>query len=59
MSSFEAQLEQSQKEVAQAQSKISELTGRIETARAKMDTGEDVSIEIENATLDDVHAHTE
>ncbi|MGI3163955.1 hypothetical protein [Pseudooceanicola sp. 200-1SW] len=59
MSSFEAQLQQSQKEVAEAQSKISELTGRIEAARAKMGTGEDVSIEIENATLDDVHAHTE
>ncbi|MBR9764154.1 MAG: hypothetical protein GYB53_11670 [Rhodobacteraceae bacterium] len=59
MSQFEAQLEQSQKQVAAAQSKISELTARIETAREKMDTGADVSIEIENATLDDVHAHTE
>ena len=59
MSTFEAQLQQSQKEVAEAQSKISELTARIETARSKMATGEDVSIEIENATLDDVHAHTE
>ncbi|WP_010142286.1 hypothetical protein [Oceanicola sp. S124] len=59
MSQFEAQLEQSQKQVAAAQTKISELTARIETAREKMETGADVSIEIENATLDDVHAHTE
>ncbi|OUD09039.1 hypothetical protein BVC71_10015 [Marivivens niveibacter] len=59
MSNFDAQIRESQAQVAEAQSKISELTSRIEGARAKMATGTDVTVDIENATLDDVHAHTE
>ncbi len=59
MADFDAQIRKSQEEVAEAQSKISELTSRIETARQKMATGGDIDIDIENATLDDVHAHTE
>ncbi|MCK0137621.1 hypothetical protein [Aliiroseovarius sp. F47248L] len=59
MSSFDKQIRESQAQVEEAQSKISELTTRIEAARAKAATGEDISIDIENATLDDVHAHTE
>ncbi|MAM63980.1 hypothetical protein [Maritimibacter sp. UBA3975] len=56
---LDAQIKESQAQVQEAQSKIAELTGRIETARDKMNTGADVSIDIENATLDDVHAHTQ
>lgn len=59
MSDFETQVRESQAQVAEAQSKIAELTSRIETARAKMAAGEDATIDIENATLQDVHAHTE
>ncbi|GAA6164395.1 hypothetical protein NBRC116590_20990 [Pelagimonas sp. KU-00592-HH] len=59
MANFESQVRESQEQVAAAQAKIAELTSRIETARAKMKTGDDVSIDIENATLDDVHAHTD
>ncbi|WP_095587465.1 hypothetical protein [Actibacterium ureilyticum] len=59
MANFDAQIRESQEQVAAAQSKISELTSRIETARSKLKTGDDISIDIENATLDDVHAHTE
>ncbi|MGR3714407.1 MAG: hypothetical protein ACU0A6_14955 [Shimia sp.] len=59
MANFEAQVRESQAQVQETQAKISELTGRIDAARAKMKTGEDVAIDIENATLDDVHAHTE
>ncbi len=59
MADFETQVRESQAQVAKAQSKIAELTGRIDAARSKMKTGEDVAIDIENATLDDVHAHTE
>ncbi|SEQ35673.1 hypothetical protein [Thalassovita taeanensis] len=59
MAAFDAQVMESQKQVAQAQAKIAELTGRIETAREKMKVGDDAMIDIENATLDDVHAHTE
>ncbi|WP_300514122.1 hypothetical protein [Aliiroseovarius sp.] len=59
MSDFDTKIRESQAQVAEAQSKISELTTRIETARQKMATGTDATIDIENATLEDVHAHTE
>ena len=59
MANFESQVRESQEQVAAAQAKIAELTSRIETARAKVKTGDDISIDIENATLDDVHAHTD
>ncbi|MGC0223947.1 hypothetical protein [Pseudooceanicola nitratireducens] len=59
MSDFDAQVRESQEQVAAAQSKIAELSSRIEMARQKMDTGTDISVDIENATLDDVHAQTE
>ncbi len=59
MSSFEAQIEKSRKEVAEAQSKITELSGKIETARSKMAQGTDITLDIENASLDDVHAHSD
>lgn len=59
MANFDAQVRESQEQVAQAQSKITELTSRIEVARQKMAQGTDISVDIENATLEDVHAHTE
>lgn len=59
MADFGAQIERSRKEVAAAEAKIAELTSAIEVAHSKMDTGADISVDIENATLDDVHAHTE
>ena len=58
MADFDAQIKESQAQVATAQAKISEVTGRIEAARAKLDAGE-TSIDIENATLADVHTHTD
>ncbi|MEM7472039.1 MAG: hypothetical protein AAF340_11870 [Pseudomonadota bacterium] len=59
MANFDAQVRESQAQVEEAQAKISELTSRIETARAKLKSGDDISIDIENASLEDVHAHTE
>ncbi|MBT0959359.1 hypothetical protein IV417_18365 [Alphaproteobacteria bacterium KMM 3653] len=59
MSDFDSQIRESQAQVADAQGKIAELTSRIETARSKLDAGEDISIDIENASLADVHAHTD
>ena len=59
MADFDAQVQESQKQVAEAQAKIAELSSRIETARSKMKSGDDIAVDIENATLDDVHAHTE
>ena len=59
MANFETQIQESQAQVAEAQSKISELTSRIETARQKMSDGTDITVDIENASLEDVHEHTE
>jgi len=59
MADFDAQIRESRVQVQEAQSKISELTSRIETARAKMAQGTDIAVDIENASLEDVHAHTE
>ena len=59
MANLDAQVRESQAEVEAAQNKIAELTGRIETARAKIKGGEDATLDIENASLDEVHAHTE
>ncbi len=59
MANFDAQVMESQKQMAEAQAKVAELTTRIETARGKITAGEDAMIDIENATLEDVHAHTE
>ena len=57
MADFDAQIQESQKQVAEAQAKISAVTAQIETARTKLDQG--LSIDVENATLDDVNKHTE
>jgi len=59
MSTFETQIEKSKAEVAEAQNKIAELSARIDTARSKMSQGTDISLDIENASLDDVHAHSD
>lgn len=59
MAKLDTQIEQSRKEVAEAQVKMAELTSQIEVARQKMASGNDISIDIENASLDDVHAHAE
>ncbi len=59
MANFETQIQESQAQVAAAQSKIAEMTSRIEVARQKMADGTDISVDIENASLEDVHAHTE
>jgi peptidoglycan hydrolase CwlO-like protein len=58
MADFDTQIKESQAQVAAAQAKISEITGKIEAARSKLDAGE-VAIDIENATLEDVHQHTD
>lgn len=59
MADFASQIAQSKKEVKAAQSKISKLTSAIETARSKLDAGSDFAIDIESATLDDVHKHAD
>lgn len=58
MANFDTQIAESRKQVATAQSKISEITGRIEQARAAIEANAP-AIDIENATLEDVHRHTD
>jgi hypothetical protein len=57
MADFETQIKESQAQVAEAQAKISAITSRIEEARARIDQG--VALDVENATLEDVHKHTD
>ena len=59
MSDFEAQIKVTENEYGEAQKKIDALSENLEKAREKMATGADISIDIENASLDDVHAHSE
>ncbi len=59
MADFDAQIAESQKQVAAAQARISELTSRIEEASTKIRTGDATEVDIENATLQDVHRHAE
>jgi hypothetical protein len=59
MANLDAQIRESQEQVAKAQAQITEITSRIETARQKLATGDDISVDIENASLTDVHRHTE
>jgi len=59
MANFNTQIEKSKAEVAEAQAKIAALSDQIESARSKLGTGQDLSIDIENASLDDVHAHSQ
>jgi chromosome segregation ATPase len=58
MADFDAQIRQSQEQVAAAQAKINELTTRIERTRERIAAGE-TQIDIENATLADVQRHNE
>jgi len=59
MSSFEAQIEKSRKEIAEGQSKIVELSSKIETARSKIKMGTDIGIDIDTASFDEIHSHAE
>lgn len=59
MANFDALVRESQSEVEKSQAGIKAMTARIEAARAKIDAGQDANIDIENATLEDVHAHTD
>ena len=59
MANLDVKIRESQAQVSEAQARISELGSRIENARNKLDQDADISIDIENATLDEVHSHTE
>ena len=58
MADFDAQIRNSEQQIAEARERVQAVTGQIEAVRSKMAAGTDVTIDIENASLDDVHAHT-
>jgi hypothetical protein len=58
MADLDTQIRESQAQVREAQARISEITSRIER-RAADGQGTEVGLDIENATLQDVHKHTE
>lgn len=58
MADFESQIQESQKQVAEAQVKISAVTAAIDAGRAKIEAGE-AAIDVENATLADVQKHAD
>ena len=57
MADFDAQIKTSQEQVAAAQTKISNITSRIEAARGKLDQAD--AINVESATLADGKTHTD
>ncbi len=59
MSDFEAQIVEAQKQVQAAQSKISEMTAKVDAVQSGLKTGSDLSIDVANATLTDVQKHSE
>ena len=59
MADLETLVRESQTQVAKSQAEIAAMSARIEAARARIEAGEDADIDIENATLEDVHAHTD
>lgn len=56
---FDSMIQATQQRVAESQDKIAALSSRIESARARAGVDAEAAIDIENATLDDVHAHTD
>ena len=58
MASLEQQITDSQKQVAETQGKIAQMTEALDRATAKADAAS-LPIDVANATLQDVHSHTE
>ncbi len=58
MTNFSQAIQKSENEVKEAQARIQEFTSRLEEAQVKLAKGQDITIDIENADLESVHAHT-
>ncbi|WP_370454589.1 hypothetical protein [Paracoccus sp. M683] len=58
MASLEQQIKDSQQQVAATQDKIAQMTAALDRATARADVA-DLPIDVANATLQDVHTHTE
>ncbi|MEC9347480.1 MAG: hypothetical protein VYB54_14745 [Pseudomonadota bacterium] len=57
MADFDSAIRQAAAQVDEARSRYDRVTAGIEAMESKMKAGGDISIDIQNATLDDVHAH--
>ncbi|KIT16466.1 hypothetical protein [Jannaschia aquimarina] len=57
MANLDAQIRESQAQVAATQQEIIQVTSRISEAREKLEQG--ITIDVENATLEEVQAHTD
>lgn len=56
---FDKMILDSQEKVSASKEKVSSITSQMEAAREKIEAGEDLGFDIENATLADVQAHSE
>ena len=59
MAGFDAQIQKSQAQMAEAQAKISAISDRLASAGTKLGTAEPAAFDIESATLADVQAHAD
>lgn len=59
MAGFDAQIQKSQAQMAEAQAKISAISDRLASAGTKLGTAEPAAFDIETATLADVQAHAD
>lgn len=59
MSNVESAMDTAESQISEAQAKVAALTERIEAAKSKLEAGENIDVDIENATLEEVHAHAE
>lgn len=59
MADFDQAIEQAAAQVAEAKSQIDRVTANMVGLQSKMAAGEDIAVDIENATLEDVHKHAD
>lgn len=59
MQSFEAQIKETERQINEARAKVKTFTEAVDKVNSKLEAGQEISVDIENATLDDVHAHSD
>lgn len=56
---FEAMMAETERRVKESQAKVQNITDSMQRVRSRISAGEVSDIDVETATLEDVHAHTE
>ena len=59
MANLDEQIRASMAQAEEVRTRMQQVGAQIAAVQAKAEAGQDISIDIENATLDDVHSHTE